>query len=224
MIKYYGWRDGTFVRISDCPDAYKENCVQRALAFDHLKSVMDAYYELTPATWARLQGICRLEQMEKNAHLLQIGDIPREFYFVCQGIFRAYALGGENFDKEITKNFFDEGRFPASVIALLRGEESRLAIQALEDSVVIRIDHDKYRGLLSECEDLKWYHILYLEKNWVMEKEPQELALLGSDSPQRYLEFIAQYPNILGRVRLHHIASRLGITPTQLSRIRKNFE
>lgn len=198
--------------------------VTSEVAFERLKDAMNAYWVLPPVIWARMQGICRVEKVQKGQHLLHIGDMTKSFYFICEGIVRSYALAGENLDKEVTKNFFVQGTFPASLCALLKGEESTFGLQALEDSQIIYIDHQKYRSLLAESEDLKWYHIHYLEKHWVMENEPQSMAMLGSDSQQRYLNFIAKNPDLIKRVKLHHIASHLGITPTQLSRIRKEVE
>ncbi|MDH6310542.1 hypothetical protein M2451_003368 [Dysgonomonas sp. PFB1-18] len=42
------------------------------------------------------------------------------------------------------------------------------------------------------------------------------------DSLIRYEELLKLHPDIEKNVPLQHIASHLGITPTQLSRIRKN--
>lgn len=67
-------------------------------------------------------------------------------------------------------------------------------------------------------------YIAYLEKNWVIEKERIEVALILEDGTQRYLSYLDKYPNIEKRVAQHHIAAHLGITPTQLSRIRKNLK
>jgi hypothetical protein len=43
------------------------------------------------------------------------------------------------------------------------------------------------------------------------------------DASQRYVRFIQDYPFLVERLPQHHIASHLGITPTQLSRIRKKI-
>ena len=44
------------------------------------------------------------------------------------------------------------------------------------------------------------------------------------NATERYLKLLSKYPDISERIALHHIASHLGITPTQLSRIRKALE
>jgi ribosomal protein L10 len=44
------------------------------------------------------------------------------------------------------------------------------------------------------------------------------------EAKERYLDFITLHPNIEDRIPLQFIASHLGITPTQLSRIRKKIK
>ncbi|MDV7340760.1 cyclic nucleotide-binding domain-containing protein [Terasakiella sp. A23] len=195
--------------------------MKREVAFSKLKAAMGRYWVLSDATFDAIKDICHTTTVKKNEHLLHFGDVPKSFYFICQGLVRTYTLGGEDQDKEITENFFEEGKFPASVIALLQQAPSAYGLQALEDSDLIVIDHAKYRSLLDQFEDLKSYHIQYIEMNWIQAKGPREISLMSEDSLQRYRNFMAQNPHLVGRVKLHHIASCLGITPTQLSRIRK---
>ena len=111
--------------------------------------------------------------------------------------------------------------FPGSMVALLTNETSCFEIEALEDSQVIFIDFKKYRELLLKYEDLKLFHIYYLEKNWVIHKDGREVDIVQKDADERYEDFEQNYPELSKRLTQYHIASHLGITPTQLSRIRK---
>ncbi len=192
-------------------------------ALSYLKSVMDSYHELSIDCWGELQQALRIKSFKKGTVLVDFGDIPTKFYFVYKGLVRAYSMGQDEAAKEINKNFFDEGRFPSAVVATLDRTPSEICIETLEDSTLVEIDHSKYRELLEKYEDLKWYHIKYLEKHWVKEKEPVEISLLDGEAKERYLSFIAENPLLAKRVPLYHLASKLGITPTQLSRIRKTI-
>jgi hypothetical protein len=53
------------------------------------------------------------------------------------------------------------------------------------------------------------------------EKKQLEMALM--DATERYLIFKEQHPGLEDLIPQYHIASYLGISPTQLSRIRKNL-
>ncbi|WP_105102269.1 Crp/Fnr family transcriptional regulator [Microbulbifer pacificus] len=190
-------------------------------AFSSLRKQLDTYYPLTQHTWTDYRRICSPRQMKKGGILYPAGATPRSFAYVYRGLFRAYVL--DNKGTEYNKNFFPEGRFPGAMTALLRGEPSQFTIEALEDSEIIEIDHAGYRRLLQEHDDLKLYHIQYLERHWLLDKDIREVTLVQDDAGTRYRKFLQDYPTLVSRLPQYHIASHLGITPTQLSRIRKKL-
>ncbi|HRG53736.1 MAG TPA: Crp/Fnr family transcriptional regulator, partial [Bacteroidia bacterium] len=55
--------------------------------------------------------------------------------------------------------------------------------------------------------------------HWVIAKEPYEISLRSDSAKIRYDVFLNRYPDLVKRLKKHHIAAYLGITPTQLSRI-----
>ena len=119
--------------------------------------------------------------------------------------------------------FFDEGTFPGSMAALLRETPSLFTVEALEPSLVLEIEFKPFRKLLHEHHDLALFQVHYLEKNWLLAKEPREVALVQQSARLRYEKFIEDYPALARRLPQYLIASHLGITPTQLSRIKKNL-
>ncbi|WP_281558779.1 Crp/Fnr family transcriptional regulator [Thalassomonas sp. RHCl1] len=190
-------------------------------AFSALRQAMSAYYPLSEQTWLEFTGICQLLSVEKNQFLYQQGQLPDSFAFVYSGLFRLFIADEKG--NEYNKMFFDEDTFPGSMVALLKGQVSRFAIEALEESTVVTINFNGFRRLLAAKEDLKMYHIHYLEQNWLIAKEAREVALVQEEAQARYLRFLAEYPKLESRLPQYHIASHLGITATQLSRIRKQL-
>lgn len=190
-----------------------------AQGFSLLKQAIDSYHPLSDPTWQALIGLCRFRQVQRHQMLCQAGEIPRHFAFVCKGLFRVFALDAKG--HEYNKNFFMEGQFPGSMTALLRREASMHSIQALEDSAIIEIDFPRFRELLYRSEDLKLFQIHYLEANWLLAKDARETQLVQQDASERYQRLLAERPQLVSRLPQYHIASHLGITPTQLSRIRR---
>ena len=188
-------------------------------AFDALKKVMDSYSPISDTTWAALRLICEFQNVPKNHLIYPSAQLPTSFAFVYSGLFRVFSTdeGGN----EYNKNFFDEGTFPGSMTALLTETPSQFSIESLEPSVIIKIDFKAFRKLLIATDDLKLFQIYYLEKNWLLAKDAREVEIVQENASQRYKRFLETYSSISSRIPQYHIASHLGITPTQLSRIRK---
>lgn len=184
-----------------------------------LKAAMENYAPLSASTWEAFSALCKIRALTKGALLYQIGKLPTSFAFVVTGLVRGFVINEQG--HEYNKNFFREGQFPGCMTALLTSEPSRLAFQAVEDSQVIEIHFAGYRRLLFANTELMRFQIHYLEKNWLLHKDAREIELVQDEATQRYEQFIQDYPDLINRLPLYHIASHLGITPTQLSRIRK---
>ena len=122
------------------------------------------------------------------------------------------------------KNIFLEGDIVGSTVSALKEKPSEFALEVIEDAILISFNHRKYHELIARHSDLKIFYIAYLEKNWVIDKERREIDIVLKDADERYLDIITTHPKIETRIPLHYIASHLGITPTQLSRIRKKFK
>lgn len=191
-------------------------------AFSHLQQVLNQYHTLPEKAWLAYLACCTLKNINKGDILYPLGEQPKSFAFVDQGLLRAYVID-EN-GNEYNKNFFAEGRFPGCMSALLKGEASWLEIQALEDCQLIEINHVQFRDVMYSHPDLMKLQIHYLENHWLLEKEPKEISYLQYEAKTRYLKFIQDFNPILSRLTQYHIASYLGITPTQLSRIKKEIK
>jgi CRP-like cAMP-binding protein len=191
-------------------------------ALGALHQSIESYSAICEPTWDALRAICRVGRVPAGEVLYAAGVVPDSFAFVYRGLLRVYVTDEKG--NEYNKNFFDEGKYPGAMVALLTGAPSTASIEALEDSIVVTIDFRAYRKLLQERHDLKMYHIHYLEKNWLLAKDSREIEIVQEDATRRYLRFLDTHASVAGRLPQYHIASHLGITPTQLSRIRKSLE
>jgi len=187
-----------------------------------IKNVFLRYYPVGEASLSLLYNIAEIKRYDKNEVILPIGNTARHIHILFKGIVIAYFLDNEG--NAYNKNIFFENNFVGSTVSYLTNSPSNFALEALEDSMIISFNYKKYREYLFQNDDLKNFYIAYLEKNWVIDKEKREIAIVMKDAAIRYLELLQQYPNIENRVLLNHIASHLGITPRQLSRIRKDVK
>lgn len=189
-------------------------------AFLMLRKVMDEYAVIDEQTWQQFKLICKLKSLPKNSIVYRMNEVPNSFSFVAEGLIRCFVLNESG--QEYNKNFFDEGMFPGSMSSLLTASPSQLEFETIENSLLIDIQFDGFRQLLFSHPDLMIFHIHYLEKNWLLAKDAREIELVQDEAADRYQRFKDTHPNLVKRLPLYHIAGHLGITPTQLSRIRKN--
>ena len=190
--------------------------------FEQFRLACSQYYNFSDEVFEDFKNICFIREVKKGEILQDTYTEAKYIYFICKGILRTYYLNEKG--QIYTKNIFSENYFSASKVSLITKKDSYLNIDVLEDSTLIYINFEKYKELIKTKIEFKDFYINYLEKNWVIIKEKNEISLILDDAMTRYQNFIKQNPNIQNRIPLHHIANHLGITPTQLSRIRKNIK
>lgn len=190
-------------------------------AYVALRKSLCAYAPISDDTWQEFIKITHFREIKKQQYLYPLGEVPLSYSYIYRGLVRCFACDEKG--NEYNKVFFDEGQFPGSMTALLTSTPSKLMIQAIEDSQIIDIDFSAYRDLMHNNNEIKLFQIYYLEKNWLLAKDAREIEIIQEDASTRYLRFISKYPKLVDRLPQYHIASHLGITPTQLSRIRKKL-
>ena len=189
---------------------------------NNLKLYFESYAPISEQSWKLIEGLTDFQTIKKGEILLENGEICKNMYFIAKGILRTFITDEQgNF---YNKNLFFENRLACSKVSSMLQTPSDFTIEALEDCILIQLNYKKYIQLITENDDLKNFYIAYLEKNWIIEKEQREVALVMQNATERYLNLLETHPTIADRVPLLHIASHLGITPTQLSRIRKSLE
>ncbi|MDC0602863.1 cyclic nucleotide-binding domain-containing protein [Aliiglaciecola sp.] len=195
--------------------------LEQQYAYSALRRSLESYSAISNDTWQAFATITKMRRLKKQTLLYKAGDVPQSYSYVYQGLIRCFVCDEKG--NEYNKMFFDEDKFPGSMSALLTASPSVLTFETIEDSIIIEIDFVAYRQLMLEKEDLKLFQIHYLEKNWLLAKDAREIEIVQEDATARYLRFVALHSNLVDRLPQYHIASHLGITPTQLSRIRKKL-
>jgi len=184
-----------------------------------IKDVIYKYYNVDESSLSILYNLAEIKHFKKNEIILPIGKTANNICILYTGVVIAYFLD-EN-GNAYNKNIFLENDLVGSTVSYLTNAPSKFALEALEECIIISFNYKKYRELIFNNDNFKNYYISYLEKQWIIEKEKREIDIVMKDASVRYEEFLEQYPNIDKKIPLNHIASHLGITPRQFSRIRK---
>jgi CRP-like cAMP-binding protein len=176
------------------------------------------YHPLSAESRQKWGDIITSRTYKRHENFVAEGQVPRMVAYVEKGLFSQYytAPNGD----VVIKRFFPETFLTASVSAMLTQSPSQFTIRALENTTVLEYPFDEFKKLTVLCPDMAALYIRYLEIHWVVEKEPLEISLRYDTAKSRYTTFLEQFPDLEHRLKQHEIASYLGITPTQLSRIR----
>lgn len=172
--------------------------------------------KLTLEERENLVSISSEVSIKKNEELQPIGHTCKTIYFVKSGMLRiCYLKDGV----DITESFEPENSIVARAESLFAGIPSKKAIQAIEDSELVAISAPKLYALFDAYPKIERLFRNLVEQQYV--KTIHRIESLQFNSPEeRYRSLMQEYPDIIKRVPLKHIASYLGITQVSLSRIR----
>ncbi len=177
-----------------------------------------------------LNNIYRLpeESLDKFIRSVTEVEYPKRFllhkqgrretksYFIKHGICRAYTYKN---DKEITFWFGKEGDVAFPLQTLFTGMDEYANIELLEDSQLFEITLERLEELYTTDIHLATWGRKLVERTCI-QTEQLFINRQFKTSTEMYQELIANYPDITQRVPLGIIASYLGISQVNLSRIR----
>lgn len=160
-----------------------------------------------------------LKEYKKGDTLLNMGENTKVVCLILQGIVRGVYIDKDG--NEITKCFSKEGEW-CCFYNMLNDSPSEYWIEALEDCKVAQIGVRELRNKLNTSQQLRnIYEKLY--NNAFMLNDEKGVLFQRMQAKERYLYFVNKYPDIEERVEQEYIASYIGITPSSLSRIKREL-
>lgn len=163
-----------------------------------------------------MREIIQVKRAAKGEILVRLGQIPKYFYFIEQGLARVYY---EKNNKDITDYFAIDGQFIGALPALFLESPSHKAIEVLEESVIQFFDYRAWEQLCLRHHDLETA-ARKLAIYAMLQGQQRMESIRFLSARERYHELEKLYPGITNRAPLKHIASYLGTTQVSLSRIR----
>jgi len=156
----------------------------------------------------------------KKQFALQHGDVCQYFDFVVRGCLRLYKVDNEGAYHIL--QFATENYWILDLTSFHKKIPSTLNIEALEDTVVLRIMHGDLIDLYIKAPKFDRIFRVLLE-NHFMQQQERIGQLFSSTAEERYQSFLDNYPHLLNRISQVQIAAYLGVTPEFLSRIRSRM-
>lgn len=190
---------------------------------DSSQPLLDYFSKLIPLNQAEKDLVkekFRPHLFLKRQFALQHGDVCEYFDFVVRGCLRLYKVD-EKGDYHVLQ-FATENYWMLDLTSFHKRTKSVLDIDALEDTVVLRITYNDLIDLYVKAPKFDRIFRVLLE-NHFMQQQERIGQLFSSTAEERYQSFLETYPHLLNRLSQVQVASYLGVTPEFLSRIRNRM-
>ncbi len=189
-------------------------------SFEEIFEYLNNISRISSETFSQFLSHANKTELNKHDYFVKEGEVSREIGILTKGIVRSYFITNDG--KEYNKNLFAAPGIIGSYVSIITGQPNRLPQQALTDCIVTKIP-------LSIIEELSEKHIEIerlrrkIAERFFVYKEKRELEMALLQAKDRYLIFRNEFPGVEQLIPQFHIASYLGISATQLSRIRNKI-
>ena len=183
-----------------------------------LKNKFSQFCQFDNQTWKILQNIFIPEIIAKGELFAVEGEKVARFGFVYSGCLRMFNHTESG--NELTKHFLLHGDF--FVGAMNYGEKNSVSIQSLNKSEILIADYKRLEELSESERSIQDFKNNLVSK-YIQINQNRENNYLKLDALSRYNIFLSAFPNLINQIPHYYIASYLGISSTQLSRIRKKI-
>ncbi len=158
-------------------------------------------------------------RLKKDDYFAKEGEYATKMAFLSHGVLRAFFRN--NSGNEYNKTFFTPSNFVAAYSSVTTQQKNLINIQCLTDCTLQVADFNKITSLYNDYPKFESLARIIAENKFAI-KEKREIELVTLEASERYEIFKKEHPDLENLINQYHIASYLGITPTQLSRIRAN--
>lgn len=159
------------------------------------------------------------KKFDKGTLFKKRDTIIKELGFLVDGSARSYFINEKG--DEITDEVIQKNNFLSDIISVRTNEKSPVIIEILEKSLMLVAPMDKVWDLLDRNIT---FNILIREYigDRSMQLVKRHLMFLNGTAKERYQYLINTNPSLLEKFPLKFIATMIGVTQTQLSRIRND--
>jgi CRP-like cAMP-binding protein len=184
----------------------------------NLKKFIIKYVNLSDVELEDITDRFQSKVVKKNNYLLRQGDTCKDLVFVQKGCLRLYYLKD---DIEVSVWFAFQHSSAIEIYSFISENPSNYFLQAIEDSEVLYLSKTElnilyqYQPKMQEMMRNFWEDVILNLIN-------RFTALQKDSAEKRYLDLLNK-PAYLETIPQKYLASFIGVTPTSLSRIRKQI-
>lgn len=185
-----------------------------------LKFFLNSISELSEETWKEVSPLFTKVELSPGDFFVKENVYAKKIAFLEEGIIRAFFTNKEA--KEYNKQFFIDSSLIGAYSSLLTNERNKIPQQALSKCILWEAKYSEIKKIFKKFHDFEKLGRKIAEY-YFLEKERKELEMALLNATERYLLFKKSFPNLEQKIPQYHIASYLGVTATQLSRLRNKL-
>ncbi|MEE9362411.1 MAG: cyclic nucleotide-binding domain-containing protein [Cellulophaga sp.] len=185
---------------------------------NQLSNYIKSYIDVEEKELNSILSCFSKQVMPKNKFVLKKGQLVTYYYFICSGGFVIYDMKN---DIQSIRYFAFENEFITDISKIKSGGRTESYIKTLEETTVYTISHKKMEEMYNRFPIWERFGRLVWENAF----ESVLHAIHGFQSlnaKERYL-ILLKRSDLINRVPLKDLSLFLGITPSSLSRIRKEI-
>lgn len=175
---------------------------------------------LTLEDVSKFVSLATTRHLKANEIYIDYNSNSKKFAYVQKGMIRSYYMQADGQEKTVMLCW--ENQFFGSHQTIFENVPSQQTYQALEDSDLLELNYSELENLIHQHPKFNKARITILQTMLINTIKRVEAFILETPE-ERYLNLVAEQPEIYNRVPSKYIASYLGITPVSLSRIRKRI-
>src|SRR5687768_1893932 len=183
----------------------------------NLKTFITKYVILSDIELEEITNKFKSKVVRKNDYLLKKGGTCKDLVFVQKGCLRLYYLKD---DIEVSVWFAFSQSSAIEIYSFISGSPSNYFLQAIEDSEVLYLPKTELNKLYQTQPKMQEMMRNFWE-DVILNLVDRFTALQKDSAEKRYLDLLNK-PTYLETIPQKYLASFIGVTPTSLSRIRKN--
>jgi CRP-like cAMP-binding protein len=169
--------------------------------------------------WHLFEPLLQPVEFSNGSFLAHAGRVSSAIYFISAGIVRVFTV---HRDKEVCLDFAFPGQFSTAYASFITQTPSAVSLQAITPVNGFAFYYTDLQKLYNKSHEAERTGRLLAEYQY-LRKYKRELAFLQYTAKERYLQLLAEHPEVVQQIPVKFIASYLGIEPESLSRIRKGL-
>ncbi len=186
---------------------------------EKLRNRIDKIHPLKEECWNELEKFWTLYKINRYDYYSKEGETFKQLSFLCSGILRAYYT--DDMGNEWNEHFFMENEFVTSGVS--PEVKNVTNIQSLSESAILSIPFRKLIEISNKYPEINVF-VQKMSFKCLENRQKREFIFQSNDATNRYTLFKQTFSDLETKIPDFHIASYIGTSPTQLSRIKKKLK